>query len=141
MRTSSPLCGPVSWLSSPTKPSSIAFCGCLWTSPRASCLSPEVALTLSNLRKCSSSCSDLPRGSADVDVQSGSLQARSPVALQPKDYKSELKPIWCPGCGDFGVLQALYRALSSIGRQPHEIAFISGIGCSSRIPGYTTAYG
>lgn len=61
--------------------------------------------------------------------------------LQAKDYKSELKPIWCPGCGDFGVLQAIYRALASIGRAPHDIAFVSGIGCSSRIPGYTTAYG
>jgi 2-oxoglutarate ferredoxin oxidoreductase subunit beta len=59
----------------------------------------------------------------------------------PKDYKSALKPIWCPGCGDFGVLQAIYRALAAIGRPPHEIAFVSGIGCSSRIPGYTTAYG
>jgi 2-oxoglutarate/2-oxoacid ferredoxin oxidoreductase subunit beta len=58
-----------------------------------------------------------------------------------KDYKSELKPIWCPGCGDYGVLSALYKALSSIGRPPEEIAFVSGIGCSSRIPGYTTAYG
>ncbi|MFO0984666.1 MAG: 2-oxoacid:ferredoxin oxidoreductase subunit beta [Planctomycetota bacterium] len=64
-----------------------------------------------------------------------------PHTLQPKDYKSDLKPIWCPGCGDFGVLQALYRALAAIGRPPHEIAFVSGIGCSSRIPGYTTAYG
>ncbi len=58
-----------------------------------------------------------------------------------KDYKSELKPIWCPGCGDFGVVSAVYRALAAIGRPPHEIAFVSGIGCSSRIPGYTTAYG
>lgn len=58
-----------------------------------------------------------------------------------KDYKSDLKPIWCPGCGDFGVVQAIYRALAAIGRPPHEIAFVSGIGCSSRIPGYTTAYG
>ncbi len=58
-----------------------------------------------------------------------------------KDFRSDLKPIWCPGCGDFGVLQAMYRALAAIGRPPHEIAFISGIGCSSRIPGYTTAYG
>jgi 2-oxoglutarate ferredoxin oxidoreductase subunit beta len=58
-----------------------------------------------------------------------------------KDFKSDLKPIWCPGCGDFGVLQAMYRALAAIGRPSHEIAFISGIGCSSRIPGYTTAYG
>ena len=58
-----------------------------------------------------------------------------------REYKSELKPIWCPGCGDYGVLQAVYRALTAIGRAPHEIAFVSGIGCSSRIPGYTTAYG
>jgi 2-oxoglutarate ferredoxin oxidoreductase subunit beta len=58
-----------------------------------------------------------------------------------KDYKSDLKPIWCPGCGDFGVVQAIYRALANVGRPPHEIAFVSGIGCSSRIPGYTTAYG
>jgi 2-oxoglutarate ferredoxin oxidoreductase subunit beta len=60
---------------------------------------------------------------------------------QAKDFKSDLKPIWCPGCGDFGVVQAIYRALASIGRAPHDIAFVSGIGCSSRIPGYTTAYG
>jgi 2-oxoglutarate ferredoxin oxidoreductase subunit beta len=65
----------------------------------------------------------------------------TPETFQAKDYKSELKPIWCPGCGDFGVVQAIYRALAAIGRPPHEIAFVSGIGCSSRIPGYTTAYG
>jgi 2-oxoglutarate ferredoxin oxidoreductase subunit beta len=58
-----------------------------------------------------------------------------------KDYKSDLKPIWCPGCGDYGVVQAIYRALAAIGRPPHQIAFVSGIGCSSRIPGYTSAYG
>jgi len=63
------------------------------------------------------------------------------VAHTVKDYRSSLKPIWCPGCGDYGVVTAIYRALVAIGRPPHEIAFISGIGCSSRIPGYTTAYG
>src|SRR5574340_1705089 len=61
--------------------------------------------------------------------------------LQAKDYKSDLTPIWCPGCGDFGVLSAIQRALAAISRPPHEIACVSGIGCSSRIPGYTTAYG
>jgi 2-oxoglutarate ferredoxin oxidoreductase subunit beta len=65
----------------------------------------------------------------------------TPAALTTRDFKSDLKPIWCPGCGDFGVLQAIYRALAAVGRPPHEIAFVSGIGCSSRIPGYTTAYG
>ena len=64
-----------------------------------------------------------------------------PAAYTVKDFRSDLKPIWCPGCGDYGVVTALYRALVSIGRPAHEIAFISGIGCSSRIPGYTTAYG
>jgi len=68
------------------------------------------------------------------------MQATAPVCA-PKDFKSELKPIWCPGCGDYGVVQAIYRALANVGRPPHEIAFVSGIGCSSRIPGYTTAYG
>ena len=63
------------------------------------------------------------------------------TASTAKDFRSNLKPIWCPGCGDYGVVTALYRALAVIGRPPHEIAFVSGIGCSSRIPGYTTAYG
>lgn len=65
----------------------------------------------------------------------------SPETYTAKDFRSTLKPIWCPGCGDYGVVTALYRALAAIGRPPHEIAFVSGIGCSSRIPGYTTAYG
>jgi 2-oxoglutarate ferredoxin oxidoreductase subunit beta len=65
----------------------------------------------------------------------------SPAVFTTKDYRSSLKPIWCPGCGDFGVVTAIYRALVAIKRPPHEIAFVSGIGCSSRIPGYTTAYG
>jgi 2-oxoglutarate ferredoxin oxidoreductase subunit beta len=65
-----------------------------------------------------------------------------PVArFQAGDFKSDLKPIWCPGCGDFGVVTAITRALAAVGRPPYEIAFVSGIGCSSRIPGYTTAYG
>jgi len=70
-----------------------------------------------------------------------STTATPTPTVQPKEYRSELKPIWCPGCGDYGVLQAIYRALAALGRPPHEIAFVSGIGCSSRIPGYTTAYG
>src|SRR5947207_4511844 len=69
------------------------------------------------------------------------LEPSSVARFQAGDFKSDLKPIWCPGCGDFGVVTAITRALAAIGRPPHEIAFVSGIGCSSRIPGYTTAYG
>jgi 2-oxoglutarate ferredoxin oxidoreductase subunit beta len=70
-----------------------------------------------------------------------SSEANVAPRLQAGDFKSDLKPIWCPGCGDYGVLSAVSRALAAVGRPPHQIAFVSGIGCSSRIPGYTTAYG
>lgn len=61
--------------------------------------------------------------------------------LTPKDFKSAQTPIWCPGCGDFGVLAALERGLAALGTPPDQIAIVSGIGCSSRLPAYTTAYG
>jgi 2-oxoglutarate ferredoxin oxidoreductase subunit beta len=64
-----------------------------------------------------------------------------PLHLAAGEFKSEVKPIWCPGCGHYGVLAALERALAALGRPAHEIALVSGIGCSSRAPAYTTAYG
>lgn len=57
------------------------------------------------------------------------------------DFKSDLKPVWCPGCGDFAVLNSVYRALAASGCQPHETVIVSGIGCSSRLPGYVDTYG
>lgn len=57
------------------------------------------------------------------------------------EFKSDLKPVWCPGCGDFGVVSSLYRALAETGSEPHETVVVSGIGCSSRLPGYVEAYG
>lgn len=62
-------------------------------------------------------------------------------ARVPADYKSDVKPIWCPGCGDFGVLMSFGRAFADLGLPPERIAVISGIGCSSRIPAYTSCYG
>jgi len=63
------------------------------------------------------------------------------VHLTANDYKTDLKPVWCPGCGDFGVLNSVYRALAEIGCVPHDTVLISGIGCSSRLPGYVETYG
>ena len=57
------------------------------------------------------------------------------------EYKSDLKPVWCPGCGDFGVLNSLYRAFAELRFETHETVVVSGIGCSSRLPGYVEAYG
>ena len=59
----------------------------------------------------------------------------------PNEYKSDLKPVWCPGCGDFGVVSSLYRALSELKCEPHDTVVVSGIGCSSRLPGYVDTYG
>ncbi len=58
-----------------------------------------------------------------------------------KDYKSSAKPIWCPGCGDYGVLNSLYKAFEQLQIPPHKAAVISGIGCSGRLSGYMNTYG
>ncbi len=63
------------------------------------------------------------------------------VTYKQGDYKSKVKPIWCPGCGDYHVLISITRALAEIGVAPENVAVISGIGCSSRIPAYTNCYG
>lgn len=62
-------------------------------------------------------------------------------ALSPKAYKSHIKPIWCPGCGDYAVLSAITKTLSFLRLAPEKTAIISGIGCSSRLPAYTDVYG
>ena len=59
----------------------------------------------------------------------------------PKDYKSEVKPTWCPGCGDFGVLNATYRGLSALKLSPEQTVVVSGIGCSSRFPHFMKTFG
>ena len=59
----------------------------------------------------------------------------------PKDYKSEVKPTWCPGCGDFGVLNATYRGLSGLKLSPEQTVVVSGIGCSSRFPHFMKTFG
>ena len=64
-------------------------------------------------------------------------------ALKPKssDYKSDIKPVWCPGCGDYHVLLSMTKTFAALNLVPENVAVISGIGCSSRIPAYTNCYG
>jgi 2-oxoglutarate ferredoxin oxidoreductase subunit beta len=63
------------------------------------------------------------------------------IALSPNEYKSDLRPIWCPGCGDFGVLSSFYKAVSELKIPPEQLVVVSGIGCSSRFPAFVNAYG
>ncbi len=58
-----------------------------------------------------------------------------------KKYISPLKPIWCPGCGDYAVLNSLAKAMADLDLPIESTAVISGIGCSSRISGYLESYG
>ncbi len=56
-------------------------------------------------------------------------------------YKSEVPVTWCPGCGDFSVLHAIYKALGILNYDTKDTAIISGIGCSGRTPVFTSCYG
>ena len=56
-------------------------------------------------------------------------------------FKGEVKPNWCPGCGDYGLLSTTVKALETAGYLPHQVVIVSGIGCSSNFPHFTSAYG
>ena len=58
-----------------------------------------------------------------------------------KDFKSDQSVRWCPGCGDYAVLNSLQKVMADLGVPPHETTVISGIGCSSRLPYYVSGYG
>lgn len=64
-------------------------------------------------------------------------------SCKPKasDYRSNTKPVWCPGCGDYHVLLSLTKAIAELALAPEQVAVISGVGCSSRIPAYLNCYG
>ncbi|MGH7661101.1 MAG: 2-oxoacid:ferredoxin oxidoreductase subunit beta [Vulcanimicrobiaceae bacterium] len=62
------------------------------------------------------------------------------AVLTPKDFATATPSWWCPGCGDFGVLAAMKSALAELGKNPKDVAFVSGIGCSGKITGYVHSY-
>ncbi len=57
------------------------------------------------------------------------------------EYLSGVSPVWCPGCGYYGILGALVEAFAELELPTKELALISGIGCSSRLPYFVKAYG
>ncbi len=84
---------------------------------------------------------------AEAGVASTLNHLNGPAAAPPavgerrQDYLSAVEPIWCPGCGDFYVLDALADAMLELRLPRHMVTLVSGIGCSSRIPGYMSTYG
>jgi 2-oxoglutarate/2-oxoacid ferredoxin oxidoreductase subunit beta len=64
-----------------------------------------------------------------------------PKPMVMADLKGKVDPDWCPGCGDFGVLAAVQKALVELQIPNHQVATVSGIGCSSNFPGFINTYG
>jgi len=69
------------------------------------------------------------------------LAVDAPRAPAAKDFKSGVHIDWCAGCGDFAIVTALHQALAQLGVEPHEVAFITGIGCSGKTSHYANAFG
>jgi len=65
----------------------------------------------------------------------------TPNQITMANFKGRVEPDWCPGCGDYGVLAAVQKALVELQIPQHEVATISGIGCSSNFPGFIETYG
>ncbi len=63
------------------------------------------------------------------------------VKYKPQDFKSGQEVRWCPGCGDYAMLNSLQKAMAEIGVSPDKTVVVSGIGCSSRLPYYVNSYG
>ena len=64
-----------------------------------------------------------------------------PAQLKPNDYASDQEVRWCPGCGDYAILNAVKRTLADHQADKANTVFVSGIGCSSRLPYYMSTYG
>jgi 2-oxoglutarate ferredoxin oxidoreductase subunit beta len=63
------------------------------------------------------------------------------LALKLADYKTEVHNDWCPGCGDFGILNAIQMALADMQIPKHRATIFSGIGCSGKTPHFIKTYG
>ena len=63
------------------------------------------------------------------------------MALKPAEFKTDVHNDWCPGCGDFGIVNAIQMALADIGLQRDKTAIFSGIGCSGKTSHYINTYG
>jgi len=69
------------------------------------------------------------------------INITAPKPMVMADLKGRVDPDWCPGCGDFGVLAAVQKALVELQIPNHQVATVSGIGCSSNFPGFINTYG
>ena len=67
--------------------------------------------------------------------------APPPGQLKKADFVSDQEVRWCPGCGDYAILNNVQKVMPELGIPREKIVFVSGIGCSSRFPYYMNTYG
>ena len=63
------------------------------------------------------------------------------MGLKPSDFRTDVFADWCPGCGDFGIMNGLQMAFAELGLEPHQVVVVSGIGCSGKEAHNVKAYG
>jgi 2-oxoglutarate ferredoxin oxidoreductase subunit beta len=78
-------------------------------------------------------------GNGDADREAGGARQASP--LQARDFKSDQEVRWCPGCGDYAILNVMQAFMPELGLPRERIVFVSGIGCAARFPYYMQTYG
>jgi 2-oxoglutarate ferredoxin oxidoreductase subunit beta len=74
-------------------------------------------------------------------AQADAVASDQPIALSRKDFVSDQEVRWCPGCGDYSILAQTQRVMPDFGYRREDIVFISGIGCSGRLPYYMNTFG
>jgi 2-oxoglutarate/2-oxoacid ferredoxin oxidoreductase subunit beta len=78
---------------------------------------------------------------ADLGISATSAVPTTDVPQKAKDFTSDQEVRWCPGCGDYVILNTIRNFLPELGLRRENIVFVSGIGCSSRFPYYLETYG
>src|SRR4051794_23059092 len=78
-------------------------------------------------------------GTGTIDALS--LVPKAVARQSMKDFKSDQEVRWCPGCGDYAILAAVQGFMPELGLARENVVFVSGIGCSSRLPHYINTYG
>jgi 2-oxoglutarate/2-oxoacid ferredoxin oxidoreductase subunit beta len=69
------------------------------------------------------------------------VEGTAPIKLSRKDFASDQEVRWCPGCGDYSILAQTQKVMPDFGYARENIVFVSGIGCSGRLPYYMNTYG
>jgi 2-oxoglutarate/2-oxoacid ferredoxin oxidoreductase subunit beta len=81
---------------------------------------------------------------ADTEVAHGGVEGMATATMEKRtrqEYQVNHPNDWCPGCGDFGILNAVQQALAGLNLAPHQVAIFGGIGCSGKAVYYLPTYG